>query len=133
MKFGLVAFALIIFYSFANAQKSNTLKGSPADTTVYSTPEVEPTFPGGMSKLFEYLAKNARMVDEKDVSIQMSFLFQMVIEKDGSVTNVKELRRTPNTETGKSIIKVLEASPKWNPGMKGGKPVRLQYSIPLYF
>ncbi|HTG67178.1 MAG TPA: energy transducer TonB, partial [Flavobacterium sp.] len=53
-----------------------------------------------------------------------------VVEKDGSLTDIKVLRDI-GYGTGKEAIRVLQKSPKWNPGIQNGKPVRVQYSLPI--
>ena len=121
-------------FAFAKAQQ----KASPNrsnDDKVYTVVEHEPEFPGGIEKFFKYLQSNIHLY-EKDTQkeeFQGSFIFQMIIEKDGSIGEVKELRRIPNTSIGKRIIKIIKASPKWQPGSQNGHPVRVQCSVPLRF
>ena len=53
-----------------------------------------------------------------------------VVEKDGSLTDIKVIRDI-GFGTGKEAIRVLKSSPKWTPGEKNGKKVRVLYSIPI--
>ncbi len=55
-----------------------------------------------------------------------------VVEKDGSVSNVKVMRGVDKI-LDEAAIAVIEASPKWNPGKNRGKPVRFSYQMPIDF
>jgi protein TonB len=50
------------------------------------------------------------------------------VEKDGSLTDIKV--RDIGYGTGKEAVRVLTKSPRWNPGIQNGKPVRVLYSDP---
>lgn len=90
--------------------------------------EVKPEFPGGMKGFMNYLGANYKVPDVRDLAGKVFASF--VIEKDGSVTEVKILRDIGHG-TGEEAKRVLLASPKWSPGMQNGKPVRVIYSIPI--
>jgi len=53
-----------------------------------------------------------------------------VIEKDGSLADIKVLRDV-GFGTGKEAIRVLELCPKWSPAEQNGKRVRCTYSLPI--
>jgi protein TonB len=134
MKIILFILILVPFSLAVKAQTNSNLKESEADTTIYTVVEHEPEFPGGIEKFYSYLQKNTSYPAKNDKEdFQASFIIQMIIEKDGSLTNVKELKRIPNTAIGKEIIKVIKASPKWKPGIQNSRPVRVKYSIPIQF
>jgi periplasmic protein TonB len=100
------------------------------DNTVYSSAglEVQPAFPGGMSKFYDIIAKNYRMPEEEGLKGKVHVTF--VIEKDGSLTDIKVIRDI-GYGTGKEAIRVLKASPKWTPGEQNGKKVRCTYNLPI--
>ena len=61
----------------------------------------------------------------------MSVSVSFVIEKDGSMTDIKVLRN-PGYGLDKEAIRVLKAlKTKWKPGVKNGKYVRTQYTLPI--
>lgn len=90
--------------------------------------EVKPDFPGGIQEFYNFIGKNYRVPNVPNLSGKVFVSF--VIEKDGSVTEVKILRDIGHG-TGEEAKRVLLLSPKWIPGMQQGKPVRVMYSIPL--
>jgi protein TonB len=104
------------------------------DTVVYHTVETPPAFPGGVDKLGAYILKHLKITanDLKPDGFSGRFIMQMIIEKDGSVTHVKMLNKA-NKKMGNKIVNVLNHSPKWQPGLLNGQPVRASYSLPISF
>ncbi len=100
------------------------------DNSIYNTAgiEVKPEFPGGIEKFYSFVGKNYRVPDEGGLRGKVYVTF--VVEKDGSLTDIKVLRDI-GYGTGKEAIRVLNKCPKWNPGIQNGKPVRVLYSLPI--
>ncbi|MBC5863666.1 energy transducer TonB [Flavobacterium turcicum] len=99
------------------------------DNTIYNTAgiEVKPDFPGGINKFYKFIGDNyTTPEDAPSGKVYVTF----VVEKDGSLTDVK-VARDVGYGTGKEAIRVLKKSPKWSPGIQNGKPVRVLYSIPI--
>jgi len=101
-----------------------------ADTNqVFEAVEQEPTFSG----FNEYLAKNIHYpaVDYEN-NVQGKVFLQFIVEKDGSISNIKPLRG-PSATIIAEAVRVVSNSPKWNPGVQNGRPVRVQYTVPISF
>ena len=100
------------------------------DNQIYNTAgiEVKPEFPGGMDKFYTYVGRNYRAPEEEGLKGKVYVTF--VVEKDGSLTDIKVLRDI-GFGTGAEAIRVLKKCPKWNPGVQNGKPVRVLYSLPI--
>ncbi len=100
------------------------------DNTVYNTAgiEVKPDFPGGMDKFNAFIAKNYQAPEEEGLKGKVYVTF--VVEKDGSLTDIKVLRDI-GYGTGKEAIRVLNKCPKWSPGEQNGKKVRCTFSLPI--
>ena len=113
----------------------NTVHLNPSDTTnkVFTAVEVEPVPQGGMDAFYSYLGKNIRYPSlDKKFGIQGRVVAQFVVEKDGSLTDIKIIR-TPSNTLANETIRVLKLSPNWTPGLQNDSPVRVQYTIPLNF
>ena len=124
-------FLLLIFYSLSTkAQTRVVLKGLEADTLIFYKAEHSPEFPGGLDKFVAYLAKNIKYPKEAINDIQGRIIVQMIIEKNGSISNVK-LLNVRSKALDQEIARVLLSSPKWKPGTVHGKPVRVNYPIPI--
>jgi protein TonB len=100
------------------------------DNTVYNTAGIEqkPEFPGGMEKFYKFVGNNYQAPEEEGLKGKVYVTF--VVEKDGSLTDIKVLRDI-GYGTGKEAIRVLNKCPKWIPGEQNGKKVRVLYSLPI--
>ena len=64
--------------------------------------------------------------------IQGKVFIQFVIERDGSITDVKVVRGV-DASLDKEAVRVVQSMPKWKPGKQRGKPVRVAYTLPINF
>ena len=103
------------------------------DDEVYGAVDVMPEYPGGTTAMFDFIQKNVNYPESaKKKGIEGRFFVQFVVEKDGSLSSFQVLRGV-NDELNDEAIRVLKMMPKWKPGMKDGKPVRVQYTMPFKF
>ena len=106
---------------------------APDNDSIYNIVEVMPEFPGGMDKMANYLSENIKYPEEaKDKGISGRVFLSFVIEKDGSVTDVKVMRSV-DPIVDNEAVRVVKAMPKWKPGTMKGKPVRVSYVLPISF
>lgn len=66
------------------------------------------------------------------MGIEGRITISFVIDKDGSITNIKILRGI-GFGCDKEAIRVLNKMPKWNPGKQRGKPVKVSMTLPITF
>lgn len=93
----------------------------------------QPTFPGGMSEFYNYLKKSVKFPAEaKAKNINGKVFLSFVVETDGSIEHV-QVERKLGYGTDEEAVRVLEASPKWLPGIIDGRAVRVKYNIPINF
>ena len=95
---------------------------------IYNAVEKRPEFPGGIQAFYDFIGKNYKIPNVKDLKGRV--YVQFVVEKDGSLTDIKSVRDIGHG-TGEEAVRVLKLSPKWIPGEQDGKPVRVQYSLPI--
>ncbi len=104
-----------------------------AEEEVFLVVEDDPEFPGGLSALSQYLASNIKYPQlAKENNITGKVFVSFVVEKDGSVGQVKILRDIGGG-CGAEAVRVVKAMPKWKPGKQRGKPVRTQFNLPVDF
>lgn len=103
----------------------------PLKKDYYLTAELDmmPSYPGGIRKFYEYVNSNLS-VSEEDKKIKQTMIFSFMVEKDGSLTNIKIIRGVDD-EFNAKVVKLLETSPKWIPGESDGEKVRTLYTIPI--
>lgn len=105
----------------------------PESTEVFDVVQQMPSFPGGDRKLMEYLAENTRYPKEFEEScIHGRVIVTLVIEKDGSITNVKVVRSL-DPRLDEEAVRIVSSMPKWYPGKQNGVTVRVRYIIPVTF
>ena len=105
----------------------------PDKNGVYQIVEEMPQFPSGETKMMEYIAKNINYPQEaRDKGIEGRVFIGMVIEKDGSVSNVRVLRGIGGC-CDEEAVRVISSMPKWKPGKVGGEPVPVSYMLPVNF
>jgi periplasmic protein TonB len=92
-----------------------------------------PEFPGGDEGRIKFLMENLkypRLAVES--GIQGKVILTFVIEKDGSITDIKLLRGI-GAGCDEEASRVVTLMPKWNPGRQNGKEVRVQFNMPISF
>lgn len=104
-----------------------------AEAEIFTVVEESPSYPGGDEARINFLRENMKypqMARESGISGTVFVTF--VVERDGSVTDVKVLRGIGGG-CDEEAIRVIKAMPKWNPGKQRGKPVRVQFNLPIRF
>jgi TonB family protein len=108
---------------------NDTLEGNE----IYQIVEEMPEFPGGEDKLVEFVSKNLCYPQKaKEKGIQGRVFVGFIVEKDGSVSNVTNLRSVDSVLDAEAM-RVIQSLPKWKPGKHNGEFVRVSYQIPILF
>ncbi len=122
--------------SIANEQKKAKAAQIQEDTRKENASEIVdqmPSYPGGMGALMQFLSSHLKYpADARKNGKQVRVICKMVIEEDGTVTNVKVVQSI-DPSLDKEAVRVLESMPKWIPGKSGGTPVRVVYTLPVTF
>ncbi len=104
-----------------------------SEVEIFTVVEEAPSYPGGDEARIKFLQENIKypqMARESGISGTVYVTF--VVERDGSVTDVKVMRGIGGG-CDEEAIRVINAMPKWNPGKQRGKPVRVQFNMPIKF
>ena len=64
--------------------------------------------------------------------IEGTALLSFVVEKDGSIAQIKVLNGVCD-EIKAECIRVINSFPTWQPGYQRGEPVRVQFNLPINF
>ena len=121
--------ALIVILTGCAAEKEPLIT-SPLSYDKLTEPTM-PKYPGGTEKMFEFIADNLRWPDD-DACIQGRVVVSFIVEKDGSLTDIK-VEKSIDPLFDKEAVRVVKTMPKWEPGMWNGKPARVKYCIPIRF
>ena len=68
----------------------------------------------------------------KELKIQGKVMVQWIVNEKGEVTNVKIVRGVTK-ELDQEAFNIIASMPDWKPGIKDGKPVKVQYTMPIVF
>ena len=100
---------------------------------IFTNVEVLPGFPGGLEAFGKFLGKNLRYPPiARENGIQGRVFCSFVVERDGSLTDIK-VARGIGGGADEEAVRVLKSSPKWTPGIQNGRPVRVSYTVPIFF
>jgi TonB family protein len=94
-----------------------------------------PEYPGGIDSLMTYVGRNVKYPQvEKEAGISGTCYVTFVVDKDGSVTDVKILRGVKGGPgCDEEALRVVKSMPAWIPGEQNGKLVRVQFNLPIKF
>ena len=103
------------------------------ETKVFDVVEQMPSFPGGDAALMKFLSEHIKYpVVAEENGIQGRVIATFVVERDGSITDVKVIKSV-DPSLDKEAIRVLKSMPKWIPGKQNGSAVRVKYTVPVTF
>jgi TonB family protein len=106
---------------------------TPQEDPVFKVVEVMPKYPGGQEALFKYMSNNVKYPENaRKNRIQGTVFISFVVKKDGTVSDARVLRGV-DEELDKEALRVVNEMPKWNPGKEKGKPVNVQFNLPVAF
>jgi protein TonB len=111
---------------------------------VYKEVEDMPEYPGGIKALYAFLGENINYPEiAKKQKVSAKVFVKYIVEKDGSITKAeiigvktgvdKEKYKEALNAMKKESMRVVYLMPKWKPGKVDGKPVRVEYALPIAY
>ena len=106
----------------------------PESNEVFKSAATMPSFPGGNGALMSYINKHIKYPQSaQDNNISGKVVVQFVVEKDGSIGDVKVVRSVDKALDSEAK-RVCKSLPKFSPGKNAnGDPVRVWYTLPVQF
>lgn len=103
------------------------------ESKVFDVVEQMPSFPGGNGALLEYLATHVKYpVVAQENGVQGRVIVSFVVERDGSITDVRVVRSV-DPSLDREAARVVSSMPRWTPGKQNGSAVRVKYNVPVMF
>ena len=139
--FAVSALVLLVVVSVparANAQDktektTQTRKDTTTDDKIYEVCEQMPIYEGGDAALLKYLTDSVKYPElAKKHGVQGRVVIGFIVEKDGSLTDVKVLRHV-DIALDAEALRVVKGMPKWIPGCQDEQLVRVRYNVPVSF
>jgi protein TonB len=104
-----------------------------SDDEFFMVVENMPEFPGGDLGLMKYIRKHVKYPPiAKEYNITGKVYVSFIVDKTGSVTNVKIVRGVDKNLDAEAL-RVVKSLPKYKPGKQRGKAVRVMFTIPINF
>ena len=105
----------------------------PDEQEIFDIVENMPEFPGGQAALMKYLPSNIKYPTiAQEHGTQGRVIVQFVVNRDGSIVDAR-VARSVDPYLDREALRVINAMPKWKPGMQRNKPVRVLYTCPVMF
>jgi len=96
------------------------------DPTIIGTVDIAAAYPGGYPAFNQYMDKKIKFYGAR----QGRTIAQFVVEKDGSLSDIK-IVRSVGKDFDAQVIPALKACKKWQPAILKGQPVRTRYVVPV--
>ncbi len=99
----------------------------------YNNLDILPEYKGGMLYFYRFLGMTIHYPNDAKINnIQGKVLITFVVKKDGALTDIKVLK-SPDKILSDEALRVVKLSLPWISGSHGGKPVLVQYTVPISF
>lgn len=118
---------------------ANCKKIFPDEEDVFDVVQHMPEFPGGMLKLMEFIRQNIQYPQAaKQNKLEGTVIMQVVIDKDGTVTQPRILRSvnpvlSADAALCEEALRIVSIMPKWKPGHQHGVNLKVKYTFPIKF
>lgn len=101
--------------------------------TVLMIVDKMPEFPGGNSKMMEFISNNIKFPREcSEMGIQGTVYINFIVTKNGALDDIKILRGA-HEALDKEALRVIKLMPNWTPGENHGKVVNVRCNLPIKF
>lgn len=95
----------------------------------------KPAFQGKDTKAFSHWVNTKLVYPEssRETGSEGTVRLRFVIDRDGEVTDIEIVESSGDPALDAEAFRVVFSSPKWQPGMLNGKPVRARLTFPVVF
>lgn len=113
-------------------EKTNTKNIESSEERIYTEVEQKPQFPGGEAALVNWLKANIQYPVAQEEVAQGRVVVQFIVEKDGSIGEVK-VARSCHPALDAEAVRLVKSLPKFIPGKHNGQDVRCMFALPFNF
>ena len=92
-----------------------------------------PSFEGGIIEFYKFVGKHLKYpAQARRMGIEGKVYVHFVVSKDGSLSDIKVVKGI-GAGCDEEVLRIINMSPKWNPGKQRGNPVRVRMMMPITF
>jgi protein TonB len=118
--------------AFAQDQAARPAASASPDS-VRIIVETMPEFPGGIKGLSNFLSQHLKYPKQaRRAGVQGTVRVDFVVDEQGHPANVL-VSQGIGYGCDEEAIRVVQLMPTWKPGTQDGKPVAVQFSLPINF
>lgn len=100
---------------------------------VFLVVEENAQFPGGNGEWNKYLKKNLKYPRQaKRMGIEGAVFLSFIVDKQGKISDI-QVSRGIGGGCDEEAVRVLEGSPRWNPGKQRGRAVKSRMNLRIVF
>ena len=100
---------------------------------IFMVVEDQPEPEGGLQAFYNFVGKNMEYpAQARRMGVEGKVFVQFVVDKDGSLTDVKAVKGI-GAGCDEEAVEIVKSAPKWKPGKQRGKAVRVRMIIPITF
>lgn len=109
------------------------IEEEPKEEKPFTVVEQMPEYPDGEEAMLKYIYSQMKYpAIARENGIQGRVIIQFVVSKTGELQNIRVVRGI-GAGCDEEAIRVVKSMPKWKPGKQGGRPVPVQFTLPLKF
>ncbi|WP_223653761.1 energy transducer TonB [Hymenobacter psoromatis] len=117
----------------AAAPGTTSVIGTTANGTAIIRPEKSAQPVGGNVAFFSWIAANQRYPDlARKRHMQAKVPVEFTVQPDGSLTDVRVVQKH-GSGMDEEAVRLIKASPKWEPALYQGRPIKQKMQLPVIF
>ena len=106
---------------------------TPAPPQPIPAVDVKPEYPGGATKMREFIGRNLKYPKAaQEANVQGTVFSEFWVNKDGKIDRIKIIRSIGHG-TDEEVIRILKKMPKWKPAQFRGKATATTFTLPFSF
>jgi len=103
----------------------------PAEKSdIYTHPDQQPVFPGGLDSLNTYFIKHGKLVDQQISSGGIIYI-EFIMNENGYAERLKIVKDFNDLQCNLEAIRLIKNMPKWIPAEDNGQKVKVRMIIPI--
>ncbi|MBX2955698.1 MAG: TonB family protein [Cyclobacteriaceae bacterium] len=120
-------------YPFLKFLRSNSPHDSTSSDQIFLVVEESARPVGGMQEFYNHVGRVMTYPKEaRRMGIQGKVFVEFVINKDGSISDVKAIKGIGGG-CDEEAVRAVKTAPPWIPGKQKGNPIRQRYVVPITF
>ncbi|KAA9339156.1 energy transducer TonB [Hymenobacter busanensis] len=106
---------------------------TPAAPAIYHTADVMPAFPGGTEAFGKFLREKLQYPTEALNKGRSGKVYvQFVVDERGHIIDPQVVKGL-GAGLDQEALRLVRIMPWWTPGLVGGQPVKVAYTLPIVF